>query len=553
MKIKKNMLSVEVIRGLESLEFLPVAITASKRTTVDGSSIGEALFAETNTYWATLSEEAKDELFELYRQLHELSTESHDVVMEHIGGIMQKIAAMHPIENFRALFPIERVWIPENLQHTFDENTNPSYSDSMTYKVIDYYELAIFTMAIKPLIPALSLLQVYDNQRNHNRRNDDPSVRRQRRIVVNRYIQAYDLLMETDLRRSPAVNKIRDHLSEVMIKFGGRDKGPGSRAASSLETVAVYCGFGTDILEAYIPAFATVQKLALTPVNLRRGQVGDSLVTSIYWAVGSEMNNGLVSKLTSVNVCAKVPVTKQITRGENNKLSSIDLVSARSPAPIKEAIRSEMAFSHPPFQRSLLAAMGIAASIQDIKALAESLHQNHNGVVTEVHCWLTAYAMHRFADHRTYKDMEPTSMYDAMAFAQAMYLNYGMHSPARLLACRADMWDTVQLGYPIEAYHLAFKEDLDRYYPQAYRQQPRNANAGVMQPAVLSVSEFIKIMNQYKYTLVASDEASRLMRLPPPESSDGFQYVPDPKIGLMLIEFMIIQSRNKLNEIQMFA
>ena len=69
-----------------------------------------------------------------------------------------------------------------------------------------------------------------------------------------------------------------------------------------------------------------------------------------------------------------------------------------------------------------------------------------------------------------------------------------------------------------------------------------------------SIQAFIGLMNRYEFVLeVTIPEVARLLHCNASTRAENELFVPDPKIGQLLIEMSLIQARNKLKEIDFYT
>ena len=556
MKIVKDKHTIEISLGSEVVSFGGLARMRKKAMAELGD---ELLLVELNRLWSHYDHETQEQVFQCYKDLEELSTESMEVIEKFLPELFARLVALHPADVIMRMYPRERVWIPDTLHEGFDR-MSPNYTQKKTYLAVDYYHLIILAIQLKPLLPIFGMLQVYDSQRSVRRRNNEERERNEReqlqrrRGTIQRTIMAFNALMQTPMAQSPSVEKLRDYLAEIVKDFQ-KDL---QRGTSSIETIAAYCGFGTDMLDDYMMAFAVVNVLAQQIVGaVRSHSLNDNaqLVTEIYFAVKGEVETGFSSKLTIKQIVSKQSIRNVVVGGERGKFSSIDLVSARSDAPIGESIRSEVQFTHTPFQRVLYKQMGIDLSFDEVMTLVnEAKITGQDQPFYEVQEWLVALVMHRFAHHNTYKDMDPMPMRAAVGWAQAIYLHYGMFSIAQLLACRVRPRDLNQLGYIVDPYAHVSKEEADRFYPQGYNVYRNNAQPQYQNVLHQSIQAFIGLMNRYEFVLdVTNPEVARLLHCNTTTSPETELLLPDPKIGQLLIEMSLIQARSKLKEVDFYT
>ena len=493
----------------------------------------ELLFSELNRYWATLKESDQDELFEAYQLLDEISSESMDVMREHVPKVVAVIAKHHPEEVYKKMYPLNNVFIPEKLHASFND-MSPNYTEAMTYIVPDYYQLLILTLNIKPFIPVFAVLGAYVSGKGLSQET-------KRQVVYNINL-AFEMICETPLVNSPAIEKLGRFLSSLVEKF---QKELSNRSnGTSLNVLASVCGYGSDMMDEYLLALTVVRLLAIRPgyADYPDGRMEDnSIVSSIYFGIRTEVESGFANRISGQSVVMKQHPTAVVFNGEKGKVSAIDLVTARSVAPMKEPIRAGVMFMD--YRRHIKTTeLDIPPAL--VKTLIDSMQVNHTGVTYELHEWLVAAVCHRRTDHRSYKDIDPDKFVYAMAIAQAIYLNYGMFELAQLLSC--EMLPGNVSGYPFDPADSELKISTDRYYPQAYRPQ-RNQE----QQSVVRTSLDILVRNHispYSFHLKCSEEAAALLHT----QTDIPNYRPGSNILTQITEILGIQARGKLKEVQWF-
>lgn len=493
----------------------------------------QLLFSELNRYWGTLKESAKDELFNAYVELETLTSETPEVLRECIPKIVAVIAKHHPSEAYRKLYPINNVFIPEKLHYSFND-MSPNYTEAMTYIVPDYYQLLIQTLLVKPFIPVFSVLGAYTAGKGLSQET-------KRQVVYNINL-AFEMLSETELVNSPAITKLSTFLSSLVEKF---QKELSNRSTgTSLSVLASVCGYGSDMMDEYLLALTVVRLLALRPgyADYPDGRMEDnSIVSSVYFGIRAEVESGFANRISGQSIIMKQHPTAVVFNGEKGKVSAIDLVTARSVAPMKEPIRTGISFMD---YRRHIKSTELDIPPATVKTLIDSMQANHTGVTYELHEWLVAAVCHRRADHRSYKDVDPDKYIYGMAIAQAIYLNYGMYELAQLLSC--EMLPGNVSGYPLEPVDSELKISVDRYYPQGYRPQRNQEQQSVVRASLdLLVRNHI---SPFQFHLHASDEAAELLHC----QADIPNYRPGSRILTQITEILGIQARGKLKEVAWF-
>lgn len=491
------------------------------------------MFMEIERYWSTLTPEEKSELFSVYEELELLANEPPEVIREHVPTLVARIAKFHHADRFRQLYPHGSVWIPQNVHETYEEMSS-NYPKEMTYIVQDYYELVILSLMTKPFIPVFLILDAFPATR--------ASVESKRKSVYN-LTYCMELLSDTEIATLSAITKLREFLVSVISKVqDGGSKGPNT---ANLTVLASICGYGTDMVEEYIIAFAVIRLIAMKLIGaeLPPGtMVENNIVAGMYFNIRQEIETGFAGKISGQNVMLKANPEKIMFNGEKGKTSSIDLVQARTKAPMKEFVRTQEFFND---YRRAVRALNLDIAPADVKVLIDSININHQYPFYELYEWLVAAVMHRFADRRTYKEIDSEAFKNAMGISQAVYIYYGMPEIAQLLSCEM-IRAPLNGGYPIEPIDNEIKIKTDRYYPQAYRKHRNTYEQSTLKDSLsLLVREHIAPFN---FNLRATPEAARMLRC----GTVMLDYSPHPRLQNMLAEFLLIQNRKKCEEVAWF-
>ncbi|QVW55175.1 hypothetical protein pEaSNUABM29_00131 [Erwinia phage pEa_SNUABM_29] len=494
------------------------------------------LFMELQRVWDYLNPEEQDDLFMAYLMLDELSNEDIVTQKKHMPKIIQTIAKFHKAEVYRKLYPIERLWVPQNMEDTHDD-MNSNYPEAMTYIRPDYYELLILALMVKPYIPVFLTMGTFPVGKNL-------PIDTQRKMVDN-LTYCLELLRDTEIMSLPGIPKLEGFLQSVMEKVEKEQSNKGMNN-TSLSVLAAMRGYGTDMMEEYILAFALIRLLSIRDIGgelPRETMTSNNVVTGMYFLVKQEIETGFATKISNQPVLLKLHPESVVFNGEKGKINSMDLVQARSTAPMKEFVRTEVSFLN---YRRFLKTMNLPnAAPADAKILIDSMLETHKGPIYVLHEWLVALALHRSAHYRTYSECGPEAFMYGMALAQITYLNYGMYDIAQLLSC--DMvFSEMSIGYAAEPIRPELKTDLDRYYRQEYR-NPRNLEPQSTPRESLNLLHKDHI-DPYLFHLRATPEAAALLRC----ETDKERYIPHLSLHNTLSEFMVINARRKLEEVEWF-
>jgi len=537
MKIKKVKDEITISRNGQTLTFDGLPAINRKRNTIQTDlSRDDLLFLELERYWATLPAKSLDELWEAYEMVQDLTAVDSSLLEEHLPKVIRVIDRLHPPEVFKQLYPMNKVWIPEKLQENFD-GLPPNYPEAMTYIRPEYYELLIETLAIKPFLPVFNLLGAYIGGKGLSQDT--------KRKVVLSMVRCFSVISDTAVARSPAIDKLRVFLNCLVEKFQREsNKGMGGTSLSVLASVR---GYGSDMLEEYLLAYTVVYVLGLHPVgaDFATADLNDNnTISQIFYAIRGEVDGGFASKISGQSVILKQHPSNTVFNGEKGKTNAIDLVQARSPAPVKEFVRTAVAFKD--YRRFIKTLKNIDIAPATVKTLIDSILVNHTGPIYELHEWLVAAALHSKAHRQTYKDIEVEFKY-GMGIAQAVYLHYGMHEVAALLSCQ--MLPGNVSGHPIYAIEPDIKIKMDRYYPHDYRTVKGGGNSE--SPARESLRLLLdQHIAPYYFNFNCTEEARVLLKS---DSTTVERMKLGGRIQSQLAEFLTIQARRKLDEVDFFV
>lgn len=281
------------------------------------------MFMEIERYWMTLTAEEKKDLFGAYVELELLANEPPEVVRNHVPRLVAKISRYHRADRFKQLYPISSVWIPENMSGTHDDMST-NYPEAMTYIVSDYYELLILTMMIKPFIPVFLTMGAFPTTKG--------AALEMKRKNVNNLTECMDLLEDTDIMKLPAIPKLRGFLNSVLEKVQ-RDQSNKGMMSTSLSVLATMSGYGTDMMDDYVLAFAVIRLLSMRLVGaeLPKGtMVENNLVAGLFFNVKQEIETGFAGKISNQNMMLKQHPENVVFNGERGKINSTDLIQART-------------------------------------------------------------------------------------------------------------------------------------------------------------------------------------------------------------------------------
>lgn len=534
LSISKNKENITINHGEETIEFHNVPQINRKMNTIvaDTLSRDDLLFLELNRLWRTFSKEEINEVWTLYSEIQMLEAEDEEVRREQAPRIMARLLDIHRPERFKALYPLEKVWIPD-LKESYDE-IDSNHTKEMTYIRSDYYDLLINTLVLKPLIPLFAMLGAYNSRKNQ-------TVAEKRKLVecIN---TCYELLRGTYMGDYPAVAKLEEYLPKTIENIQ-KDKGVrGMGGAKSLTLIASIAGYGMDALEEYIMAYSMISILALQPVGadyIEGVKKENSLVLRVFYGISPEITEGFADKMSPVSITDKPHASTIKINGEKGKFSVIDLVSGRTPAPVKEGVRTEVYFED---YRKVIKNVGMDIAPARAKLFIDAIIEHHDGTFAELHEWIIAAALHIRAHRKTYKDISPYAFMHGMGLAQAILCNYGFYHVAQLLSCEAIPVEDSNIIYSFNPISREMKEESNIYYPQAYAPK-KNTQSDLNHPLVGSILRVVdELISPYEFTLKTSPEVAQILGVAP----EIHQFRPGERLQQELAEFCMLQARHKM-------
>lgn len=539
MKIERKNTCVTISHNGQELTFTMPNIAPGKvrpgMTTTQNKRQSELeYFFELNEFWGTFDEARCNKLFELYEDVYALSTEDMKTRRKHIPKIAEEIVNLHPIDDVKRLYPISRVWVPEDMQKTFD-NVCTNYVKEMTYLVDDYYNLVCMGIVIRSLVPVFAAVNAFSTT-TRNR-----SVEETRETVYNT-IFAYKMVMGTYLAEDPAMIKLDAYLSEATVRIQKENKAMG-RGAASVAVIAVFEGFGTDSLDDYFRGYALVAVLSnniLNPVH-EHSHVSrtTSLATAIYKGVMSEIKTNLAKKLSSDVIRERVQASKFRMYGEESKVSAVDIIAGQTKAPVKVAVLSEVSIKD---YRRCMKTLDKDVAPAEAKVYIDNMEENRPLYFSVLHEWLVGAVFRSYLDRRSLPDIHGENMAIAAGIAQACLVSRGYPDVAKLLSCTTIYSEDRDFVYSLDALNKEFKEKLDIYYPQGFNEsdsRTRRKKNPAIENIELLINDYIL---PYKLSIKVNDDVKSRLKL----DANEMDYRPHPELRNHLAEWLCRSVKKRL-------
>lgn len=482
------------------------------------------VFLEINEMLETFSEEEKDNLWEIYTAANELALEDINVRHKHIRTLMSDVIKIFSIERFQNRFPMGSLWTPEDLAIDIDQ-IEVNHTREMTFIRSEYHQLVVFTLMLRPLIPMFMLMGIYQ-------KGQSPSEKRA--TVDNRYrlMDAFERLPLNDL---PIVAKLQEYIPEIVRRYNEEEES--QYGSPNLYLTASIVGHGSDALDTYLLAYTFFNSLPYHSVAQKYQDkfVGTSVVVRVFRDVKAEISRGYVTRVSAIEVVEKPHAMKHTIAGDEAKLSVIDIVGARSTAPMEERIALEEYLED---YRLTLKFTGVDLKPAKVKMYIDNFINHPVAYYTDMHIFLMALALQTCDDVRNFYEVGPNYIEHGLGLAQAVYRGRGFPKLAALLSCSVSYQPRKQ-DYPFDPIPNDLKEKLSKYYPQKY---PSNKRGKFECPALVSVQTFIQEhINQYEFTTnIGCPEVAESLGL----KTGKQNLVPHEAMACELAEMMYLQAKS---------
>ncbi|WJJ54879.1 hypothetical protein [Xanthomonas phage RTH11] len=226
----------------------------------------ETLFAEINSYWASLSVDRQAGIWEAFESIR-LIFEADYQLEAATAKLKQKVAVLY---NYMPLAEIQHhlnfhadIQYPSSVRETLDQTSGNSRAER-TYLRQDYFGLVSLSVALRPMIPIWG--QFIDISR---------------RELGNNYkeFQAFGLLYDTHLVRSNEIERLREFIQSSIASQTTGDK----------TFTPVLGGLGTTELPYWLMAMTCVRRLAPATVSGSGDVV--NLIAKVHYYVDSKMKS----------------------------------------------------------------------------------------------------------------------------------------------------------------------------------------------------------------------------------------------------------------------
>lgn len=410
----------------------------------------QGVFNSINAYWATLSEEKQDGIWDCYTRIHKVTRSVTDSfhVAANIRFYVNQLYGFMPMATFRHWMNIHgNLHVPSEIQDKI--TTDSRYTDeSQTYLKNDYINLAVFSLALRPMLPIWGAYMdlINDNQKG-------------------RELESLGLIYDTELMSWPGefgvVEKLQRYIDERI-----RD--------NSIAMDSTWRGLGSAEIPNIILAKVVVRRLTIAVTN---DPAATSVIASVHWYIRYCLNPTARTTADRVN-------DKRITSqagDDDDKISFIDAHKIKQKMVIGDAVAFEEAAMLPALIAQevdptidLQLLEFCLSSIPDNEPFALSPHQ------LRLAQWVNAKAM----SAKAYAHIEKPYLHMLVATAQSLLWHWGLIDVALLMQVeRYVERGATGTSLPIAAkswprVNPKYKEELNEAFPhlKPMRPRPRDPN-----------------------------------------------------------------------------
>ncbi len=441
---------------------------------VDDEIDTEALFAEINGYWATLSPERQQgiwDVFEDIRQIFEADYELRTAIKQ----LRQKVAQLYQFMPMAELqhylnFHAE-IDYPSSVHEKFNPNSTVTRADS-TYLKQDYFGLVALSVALRPMIPIWgSFIDI------------------SKRDVGNNYkeYQAYGLLYNTHLARSAEVARLREFIEAKVTAQTTGDK----------NFTTVMGGLGTVEMPGFLTAQICVRRLAVSTVTGHGDRV--NLIAKAHFFVDSKMKS--LDRDFGRRFGGKIS-EKKLTGGaaDDNNTSVVEMFKIKPDLSDGEIVILNV-YAEDPWRMAAVRCPDLPPDY--LRATLESVDKLDQVDISPHQTWLVKWIIHPIIPAKGVDLLTIDPLKNCLAVTQAVLWHWGYYDLAAMVTAIPQLHgDDIMIG-ATESRQRIQKEQLQKMqerYPYAL---PAKRGAPIRQTnvAARAVDRLADLLTRNDWTL----------------------------------------------------
>ncbi len=367
------------------------------------------LFAEINDYWASLSPERQDGIFETYQSISEIFEADYQLETA-TNKLRQKVALLY---NYQPLGEIQHflkfhadIQYPSSVRESLDSANSNSRAER-TYLRSDYFGLVSLAVALRPMIP------IWGQFIEHSRRE-----------LGNNYKEymAFGLLKNTQLARCHELERLREFIHSSIASQTTGDK----------TFTTVLGGLGTEELPVWLMAMTAVRRLASSTVS----GPGDSvnLIAKVHYYVDSKMKS--LDRDFGRAFGGKVSEKKQTGSADGDNTSHVEMYKIK-PDISDGDIVSLNVYAEDPYR--LLAAREPSVPVDYLEQCLAVTRKLDQQDIQPHQLWLIKWAIYPTLPPRGIDVITIEPLLNCMAVAQAVLWHWGFFDLAAMITATPQM------------------------------------------------------------------------------------------------------------------
>lgn len=443
------------------------------------------LLREINAYWASRDSVWQSKLFNQYRRIHTLISQTSDIstmVKLLIPEVRIMIDDYHDLDDIADFLETQDIRYPSNVADVFDDNDG-RHRETITYTKAQYFGLACLTTMFRAMIPVWTDF----------------------RCAVPKDILNNRIYFELELLRIIRDTHAVEHpFMQRLIVFV---ESAYQIVDNNNEASAVIGGVGTTEIPNYLLASAICNKLVCTPLSPTDPKV--TLVSSVF--------NKIKQDTKHIHVKVGMMVRKRDMNWgntEDDKTGYFESYSATQKVASDVIIANQVyLYDYRRVRRDLddvIPTSTVVACIESLEASKDLIILGGDNRVP-VHQTLVQWILANDVMVKTVPDINRRAMINAMGVTQAALIHWGFHGIARLMSTVLVDDDDYQAP---ELVHLNSKQRqaLDALYRFHRPIDSNTKNAKPMGGGRISVEMYTSLVVSLPLKVVCTSEVAELLR-----------------------------------------
>lgn len=436
------------------------------------------IFQEINDYWATLSPEVQDGIFEAYSDIRRIFDNDFDLDVVNTK-LRSKVGVLYQYMPLPKISQWLRQTVLLRYPTTVKARLDPNDIPQRTYIQEDYFGLACLATAFRPMIPIWGEFIARARLKKTQGAN-------------NKELRAFGLLYNTKIIVSPEVRRLRDFIAHSIA--------PATSGNKSFTTVL--SGLSTSEQPDWFLSLAVIRRLAV--LEIQGLAPGYNIVATIFRFVESKVQS--MDRDNGRQYGGRVGDKKQ-TGGsaDDNNTSIIEMYK------IKPVITKGTEVQYNVFANrleDLAMAREPELDMNLVRLCRDAMADYTSDDLRDPQKWLVRWVMSPTITPRAIDLLTVNPLFNAMAVTQAILWHWGFPDLAALVtACPVDTGELTHGSHDSRSrLNKEIFEALQKNYP--YHSPPRRSNPNVRHtnPAVMAIDRMVELLSQNPWRITCPDQ-----------------------------------------------